>query len=110
MVLGDWKAVCRSSTFVDSALPGNQFFASFFSAPVSLPASGPATATRTIQKRSTNHFVRRPTMTRVAALDTLSPCDTNDSDNLLLPQPVRYRHEPRGWNRVDQPPCWFEDG
>src|SRR3954463_14798205 len=102
MVLGDWNAVCRSSTFVDSALPGNQFFASFFSAPVSLPASGPATATSTIQKRSTSHFVRRPTMTRVAALDTFVPPVTPTIfDNLLLPQPVRYRHEPRRRNRVD---------
>src|SRR4051794_10208211 len=73
MVLGDWNAVCRSRTFVDSALPGSQFFASFFSALVSLPASGPAAATSTTQKSSTSHLVRRPTMIRVATLDTSEP-------------------------------------
>src|SRR6266480_2498127 len=59
-MFGDWKRDCSASTLVDSAEPGSQAWASFFSAPVSLPASGPATATMISQKISTAHLVRRP--------------------------------------------------
>src|SRR4051812_29428591 len=72
-VLGDWNAFCAASTLVDSALPGSQDWASFFSTPVSLPASGPSTATTSSQKMSTSHLVLRPTITRVATLLTRCP-------------------------------------
>src|SRR5215469_11682135 len=66
-MFGDWNFVCTASTLVDSAEPGSQDWASFFSAPVSLPASGPSTATMMSQKTSTAHLVRRPlTMPTIA--------------------------------------------
>ena len=49
-----------SSTWVDSALPGSQDFASFFWASVSLPASGAAIPTTMSQKRMMRYLNRRP--------------------------------------------------
>src|ERR1700729_2612026 len=66
-MLGDWKAACRFTTCVDSALAGSQAEASFFSAFVSLPASGPAAAMTMTQKTRTSHLVRRPPGTRPRA-------------------------------------------
>src|SRR5262249_8018342 len=48
------------STLVDSAFFGSQAEVSFFCAELSLPASGAAAKSRSTQKASTNHFVRRP--------------------------------------------------
>src|SRR5215470_16270185 len=59
-MLGDWKRDCTSSTLVDSALPGSQYFASFFSAPVSLVDSGKARTSTTSQKPTTTHLVQLP--------------------------------------------------
>jgi hypothetical protein len=60
MVSGEVNEDWMSSTWVDSALPGSQDLASFFSTPVNLPASGPATATTTSQNRMTRYLIRRP--------------------------------------------------
>ena len=58
--MGDWKRDCTSSTLVDSAFPGSQYFVSFFSAPVSLLDSGKASTSTTTQKPTTTHLVQLP--------------------------------------------------
>src|SRR6516165_8902711 len=60
MILGDWKRSCTSRTLVDSAAPGSQYFASFFSAPVSFLDSGKASTSTTTQKPTTTHLVQLP--------------------------------------------------
>src|SRR5215469_17767333 len=60
MTSDDCAQDCCCSTWVDSALAGSQFCASFFSALVSLPASGPASATMISQNATTTHLARRP--------------------------------------------------
>jgi hypothetical protein len=72
MVSGDANAACRSSAWVDSALPGNQVRASFCCAPVSFPASGAATATTTSQNSRTTYLIRRCVITSMTAL-TMTP-------------------------------------
>src|SRR5262249_5486054 len=57
---GDWNAPDRLSTLVDSAEPGAQAEASFFSAPVSLPASGAPANRTTNQKTRTTYLDLRP--------------------------------------------------
>src|SRR6516164_2999933 len=59
-MFGDWKRACTSRTLVDSALPGNQALASFFSAPMSLLDSGKARTRMTSQKPTTTHLVQLP--------------------------------------------------
>ena len=59
-MLGDWKRDCTSRTLVDSALPGSQYFASFFSAPMSLLDSGAMITSTTTQKPTTTHLVQLP--------------------------------------------------
>src|SRR6266567_8379292 len=59
-MLGDWKCDCTSRTLVDSALPGSQYFRSFFSAPVSFLDSGKARTSMTTQKPTTTHLVQLP--------------------------------------------------
>ena len=60
MILGDWKRSCAFRTLVDSAAPGSQYFASFFSAPVSFFDSGKARTSTTTQKPTTTHLVQLP--------------------------------------------------
>ena len=74
MVSGEANAACASSTWVDSALPGSQVFASFFCAPVSLPASGAETATTTSQNSRTTYFIRWFVITSMTALTMIPRC------------------------------------
>src|SRR5262252_792795 len=59
-MFGDWKRDCTLRTLVDSALPGSQALASFFSAPMSLLDSGKARTRMTSQKPTTTHLVQLP--------------------------------------------------
>src|SRR6516225_3108141 len=59
-MFGDWKRDCTLRTWVDSALPGSQALASFFSAPLSLVDSGKARTRMTSQKPTTTHLVQLP--------------------------------------------------
>src|SRR5215831_747462 len=59
-MFGDWKRACTARTLVDSALPGSQALASFFSAPMSLLDSGKARTRMTSQKPTTTHLVQLP--------------------------------------------------
>jgi len=57
---GDWNCDCTFSTLVDSAPPGSQALASFFSAPVSLLDSGKARKSTTSQTPTTTYLVQLP--------------------------------------------------
>src|SRR4029453_2979183 len=71
--------LASSTTWVDSALLGNQAEESFCWALLSLADNGPATANTTIQKPRTTHLVRRPlgkpTIRRIPPI-TLPSCHT----------------------------------
>src|SRR6516164_4297152 len=73
-MLGDWKRACTSRTLVDSAPPGSQALALFFSAPMSFPDNGRAINSTTSQKPTTIHLVQLPAGISASLLPTLFIC------------------------------------
>src|SRR6516165_8678853 len=70
-MLGDWKRAWMLRTLVDSALPGSQALALFFSAPMSFADNGNAITSTTSQKPTTTHLVQLPAGISVSLLATL---------------------------------------
>ncbi len=90
-MFGDVKLDCTSSTCTDSAPPGSQDLASFFSTPDSLPDSGAATATMASQKTMKTYFIQRPDITLATDLVMVSPPKVRIVVNMLA-QPTRLAH------------------
>src|SRR6185437_12290700 len=91
IVFGDVKLDWTSSTWTDSAPPGSQDLASFFSTPLSLPDSGPARATTASQKTMKTYLIQRPDITLATDLVMMGPPKVRIVVNMLA-QPTGLAH------------------
>jgi hypothetical protein len=86
-MFGDWKRACTSRTLVDSALAGSQFFASFFSAPISFVDSGNMMTSTTTQNPTTTHLLQLP-----AGISAILPSLLIASPAFRWPPPASVVH------------------
>src|SRR5690349_23291966 len=93
IVFGDVKLDCTSSTCTDSAPPGSQDLASFFSTPLNLPDNGPATATMASQKTMKTYLIQRPDITLATDLVMVSPPKVRIVVNMLAQHSGPAHHE-----------------